>query len=152
MVLVESSREIVTGQDESAMVDVVVVGAGLSGLSAAIALHEVGLSVLVLEAKDRIGGKTYSVSNGAEGVVELGAAWINDTNQSRMAALARQFGLTTHVQNVQGDVVMEDIDGGVQRFEYGTSPKVCRMCMAWGTFFTDDHFCRKELKRVAWKT
>ncbi|KAH6716391.1 hypothetical protein BKA61DRAFT_603064 [Leptodontidium sp. MPI-SDFR-AT-0119] len=64
----------VTLQESNADVDVVVVGAGLSGLSAAVAIYEAGLTVLVLEAKDRVGGKTYSVSNGDKGVVELGAA------------------------------------------------------------------------------
>jgi hypothetical protein len=61
---------------------VVVIGAGLSGLEAARNIHKSGLSVLVLEAKDRIGGKIRSVSNDGNGFVEHGAAWINDTNQS----------------------------------------------------------------------
>jgi len=60
--------------------DVVVIGAGLSGLEAARNIHRAGLSVLVLEAKDRIGGKERSVSNDGNGFIELGAAWINDTN------------------------------------------------------------------------
>ena len=41
--------------------DVVVIGTGLSGLEAARNIHKSGLSVLVLEAKDRIGGKTRIV-------------------------------------------------------------------------------------------
>lgn len=121
MVLVASSREIVTGQDENTEVDVVVVGAGLSGLSAAVALHEAGLSVLVLEAKDRIGGKTYSVSNGDKGVVELGAAWINDTNQSQMWALAQKYKLETIVQRAEGLDCIQDTDGKVRTKPYGSS-------------------------------
>ncbi len=64
--------------------DVVVIGAGLSGSEAARNIHRAGLSVLVLEAKDRIGGKARSISNDGNGFIELGTAWINNTNQSEI--------------------------------------------------------------------
>jgi monoamine oxidase len=51
--------------------DVVVIGAGLSDLEAARKIHRAGHSVLVLEAKDRIGGKARSVSNDGNGFIEL---------------------------------------------------------------------------------
>ena len=58
-------------------VDVVVVGAGYAGVTAARDLSDRGLSVLVLEAGDRIGGRTYSRKfNGREELVELGGGWI----------------------------------------------------------------------------
>lgn len=105
--------------------DVIVIGAGLSGLQAALTAHSAGLSVLVLEARDRVGGKTWSVPLASgRGCVELGAAWINDTNQRRMWAYAQKFGLEMQKQNVEGDGVMEDIDGSVSRFPYGQTPKV----------------------------
>ena len=64
-------------------VDVVVVGAGLSGLKAACDMQRVGLSFLVVEARDRVGGKTWTVDPLGDGkCVDLGAAWINDSNQS----------------------------------------------------------------------
>lgn len=74
-------------------VDVVVVGAGLSGLRAAVDIQNSGLSCVVLEAMDRVGGKTLSVmsSPGSDAVSDLGAAWINDTNQSRMYAMALKY-------------------------------------------------------------
>ncbi|PVH87523.1 FAD/NAD(P)-binding domain-containing protein [Cadophora sp. DSE1049] len=102
-------------------VDVVAVGAGLSGLSAAVALHEAGLTVMVLEAKDRVGGKTYSVSNGEKGVVELGAAWINDTNQSEMWALAQRYGFETVVQRAEGLDCVQGSDGSVKTQPYGVA-------------------------------
>ncbi|KAH7410919.1 hypothetical protein BKA64DRAFT_772306 [Cadophora sp. MPI-SDFR-AT-0126] len=108
-----------TMQESSSEVDVVVVGAGLSGLSAAVALHEAGMSVMILEAKDRIGGKTYSVSNGDKGVVELGAAWINDTNQSEMWALAQRYGFETVVQRAEGLDCVQSGDGSVKTQPYG---------------------------------
>jgi len=104
--------------------DVIVIGAGLSGLTAAAALHEAGVKVLVLEARDRVGGKTWSHElNG--GIVDMGAAWMNDTNQSRVYALVKRFGLETIVQNTEGGVVMHDLDGGSHVFGYGAVPVVC---------------------------
>jgi monoamine oxidase len=106
-------------------VDVVVVGAGISGLQAAYDIQKAGLSYIVLEARDRVGGKTLSVDPLGEGkVVDLGAAWINSTNQSRMFAMTKEFGLKTVVQNTVGDVVMYDLDGSVSSFPYGGLPKV----------------------------
>ncbi len=69
-----------------AHVDVVVIGAGLSGLSAARQLRRRGASVVVLEARDRVGGKMHTVS--LEGcAVDLGAHWVAPT-QRRVLALA----------------------------------------------------------------
>ncbi|KAJ3960124.1 hypothetical protein N0V92_003228 [Colletotrichum tropicale] len=53
-------------------VDVVIVGAGLSGLRAADDIHKSSLPYVAWEAMDRVGGKTL--------VVDVGAAWINDTS------------------------------------------------------------------------
>lgn len=84
-------------------VDVVVVGAGLSGLQAATDLQKAGLSFVVLEAKDRVGGKTQSVRmDRGNGVLDVGAAWINDTTHPKMSALYRKFGCEPLVQRTQG--------------------------------------------------
>ncbi|KAJ9612176.1 hypothetical protein H2200_003773 [Cladophialophora chaetospira] len=104
--------------------DVVVVGAGLSGLQAALTFDREGLSYLVLEARDRLGGRTLtSQSNAGSAKAELGAAWINDTNQSRMWELAQDLGLHTYVQNTKGDVVVQDFEGKLVTFPYGEAPK-----------------------------
>jgi monoamine oxidase len=73
------------------MVDVVVVGAGLSGLTAARRLSEAGVDVQLLEARDRVGGKMHSVRIGGQ-MVDLGAHWVGPT-QTRVHALARELGL-----------------------------------------------------------
>jgi monoamine oxidase len=64
--------------------DVVVIGAGLAGLACARALKAGGLEVVVLEARDRLGGRVHSVD--VDGVdVELGAQWVHDDAASHPA-------------------------------------------------------------------
>ncbi|PPJ54775.1 hypothetical protein CBER1_04047 [Cercospora berteroae] len=105
-------------QHATERVDVVVVGAGLSGLQAAVDLHKAGKTVKVLEARDRVGGKTWSRS--AQGsVCDVGAAWINDTNQSKMYALARKYGLELITQNTDGSIVCDQGIGNHKSHPYG---------------------------------
>ena len=107
-------------------VDVVVVGAGLSGLRAAVDIQKAGLSCVVLEANDRVGGKTLSLPAFSEGhgVVDVGAAWINDTNQSHMYAMAQKYDINLEVQRVEGLNLSLKADGSVAKTPYG-HPGVC---------------------------
>jgi monoamine oxidase len=103
--------------------DVVVIGAGLSGLTAAHNLQKEGYSCLVVEARDRVGGKTYSVDPlGEDKFVDVGAAWINDTNQAHIHALAKFLGLSMVTQNTNGNVIQEDLNGDTSTFAYGSVP------------------------------
>ena len=75
--------------------DVVVIGAGFAGLTAARQLVAAGRSVVVLEARDRVGGRVLNASIGGGEVVEVGGQWIGPT-QDRIAALARELGVSTY--------------------------------------------------------
>ncbi|WP_431915818.1 flavin monoamine oxidase family protein [Micromonospora wenchangensis] len=80
---------------------VAVVGAGFSGLAAAAALCRGGARVVVLEARERVGGRvaTRRLADGT--ALDLGAQWIGPT-QDRMAALVAEHGLTTFPSAAHG--------------------------------------------------
>jgi len=109
--------------DES--IDVVIIGAGLAGLTAARDIHKTGLSCLILEARDRVGGKTWSQAlPDNKGTVDLGAAWINDVNQTQVYALAKEYNAEFIEQNTSGDCAIQNAEGGIERFAYGELPPV----------------------------
>jgi monoamine oxidase len=71
----------------------VVVGAGLAGLSAALTVHEAGLDVLVLEARQRVGGRVHTIRGFPGGQYAEGGAELIDLDHSLMAAYMQRFGL-----------------------------------------------------------
>ena len=91
--------------------DVVVVGAGLSGLAAARAIKAKGKSVLVLEARKRVGGRTLNHQIGGGKVIEVGGEWIGPT-QNRLAALAKELGVATFKTYDKGNYIY--FKGGVK--------------------------------------
>jgi monoamine oxidase len=86
-------------------VDVVVVGAGLAGLAAAADLVARGHSVTVLEARDRVGGRTLNAALGKGRVVEVGGQWVGPT-QDRLLARARKLGIKTFATYNEGQTLL----------------------------------------------
>ncbi|MGN8049085.1 flavin monoamine oxidase family protein [Curtobacterium sp. 22159] len=74
--------------------DVVVIGAGVAGLTAARLLTDAGRRVVVLEARDRIGGRVHTDRSDGH-AVDLGASWIHGIDGSAVADAARAFGMRT---------------------------------------------------------
>jgi monoamine oxidase len=101
--------------------DLVVIGAGLAGLSAARAAATAGASVVVVEARDRVGGRVLGEDIGGGNVVEVGAQWIGPT-QDRLAALAATLGVETFPTYGEGENVIEY--GGRLRRYRGTIPRI----------------------------
>lgn len=77
---------------------VVVIGAGLSGLTAARELHRRGIDVLVVEAADRVGGRAMSETTALGSRVDLGGQWIGHDHH-RLAALADELGATRYAMH-----------------------------------------------------
>ena len=101
-------------------VDVVVVGAGLSGLSAARLLKAAGLKVKVVEARDRVGGRTLTQRDPISGrCTDLGGAYIGPT-QRNVVRLAEELGVELFKIYDEGKTVLRY--KGVWRMYEGTVP------------------------------
>src|SRR6478735_3094628 len=84
--------------------EVIVIGAGMSGLIAARDLHRRGIDVLVLEAADRIGGRAMSQTTALGSRVDLGGQWLGHDHH-RLTALAAELGaskFTMHTGTMPG--------------------------------------------------
>ncbi|KAF5655027.1 FMS1 involved in the biosynthesis of pantothenic acid [Fusarium sp. NRRL 25303] len=98
-------RAVITGADEKARMrgdnplpsleppkKVIVVGAGISGLRAASVLRRHGLDVVIVEARDRIGGRICASSQPGK-TRDLGAAWMHETSQNKLTKLIPKLGV-----------------------------------------------------------
>jgi monoamine oxidase len=73
-------------------VDVAIIGAGAAGLGAAHALHGSGLSVIVLEARDRVGGRAHTIMAAPGIPFDLGCAWLHSADKNAFVGIARKLG------------------------------------------------------------
>ncbi|MQA72959.1 MAG: FAD-dependent oxidoreductase [Solirubrobacterales bacterium] len=99
---------------EARETEVVVVGAGLAGLAAARELRRSGRDVIVLEARDRVGGRTLNEPIGDGKVLEIGAQWVGPT-QDRILGLIDELGLETFPTHAAGASIFERRGRGAGR-------------------------------------
>ena len=89
--LLLSSLPSVEAKDNAAMSSkkrIIVIGAGLAGLAAAKTLQAQGHEVLVLEARDRIGGRIWTSTKWPDMPLDLGATWIHGVKGNFLTSLA----------------------------------------------------------------
>ncbi len=101
--------------------DVIVAGAGLAGLVAARDLDRGGATVIVLEARDRVGGRLLNGELPGDEVIELGGQWIGPA-QKRVGALADELGVGTFPTFDRGESILE-LGGKTRRYS-GTIPRL----------------------------
>jgi monoamine oxidase len=106
--------------------DVIVVGAGLAGLTAARKIRAAGRSVLLMEAQNRVGGRTLSEDIGGGQIADLGGTFIGPT-QDHIAALVKELGINTFPTYNTGNNVFIRSDGRRETFAsntpvFGTAP------------------------------
>jgi monoamine oxidase len=93
---------------------VLVLGAGMAGLGAAARLAKGGAAVTVIEARDRIGGRTHTSHLWPDLPVDMGASWIHGTKGNPVTRLARKVGLnitpTTYDRSVTFDQAGQHVD------------------------------------------
>ena len=105
-------------------IETVVVGAGLAGLCAARDLLDAGRQVVLLEARDRVGGRTYSVPFEAAGLtVDLGAEWVDpDQHQAMMHELAR-YGID--LEDTTSQTPLEPLSPGTEAGSWDSIVRIC---------------------------
>ena len=119
-------------------VDLAVVGAGLSGLSAARALADAGREVVVLEARERVGGRLLNATLGDGVTVDLGGQWVG-SDHGRVQRLAGELGIEIFPQHGGGRNLLDV--GGKRRLYRGTIPRLGPRVL-WDIFVARRRFDR----------
>ncbi|WP_174187428.1 flavin monoamine oxidase family protein [Nocardia barduliensis] len=131
-------------------VDFCVIGGGFAGLTAALRLKQMGRSVALLEARDRLGGRTFTEIRDDGSWIDRGGAWIGP-GQDRIQALMTEFGVTSYKQYTDGEAMMV-VDGKQHRYT-GTIPWTMSpwAAMNLGAVFLElGHMCKSVPLEAPW--
>ena len=118
-----SGQEVIDVADAKEVV--AVLGAGVAGLAAARALHDAGYSVVIFEARDRIGGRVATVRADTWPIpVELGSSWVHDIEASDLAETLSNLDINTAAFDYDndttlfaGDVTQDSLDSATDAIE-----------------------------------
>ncbi|MEO9013157.1 MAG: NAD(P)/FAD-dependent oxidoreductase, partial [Ginsengibacter sp.] len=101
-------------------VRVVIIGAGFAGLAAAYKLHKEGISFIILESRNRIGGRVFSHKISDQLVIELGGEWVGNSH-TRMQELCGEMNLTLENNQFETNLIYKNEFSPAGKWDY--SPK-----------------------------
>ena len=110
LLFVVCAQTLVTAE-ESEYHDIIVIGAGMAGIASANQLNENGYDVIVLEARDRIGGRMLTDRAYAGYNLDVGASWIHGTKDNPIAELAEKYGIKMVPFDDEESVIFYDENG-----------------------------------------
>ena len=90
--------------------DVVIIGAGAAGMAAGLQLQKKGVSFVIVEAADRVGGRAYTESHSFGQPVDIGCSWISGSNNNVFAGYGKRGGFTL-VDHTSAGSTLFDLDG-----------------------------------------
>ncbi len=100
-------------------IDVAIIGAGAAGLGAANALKDSGLSVIVLEARERLGGRAWTVQAGSDVVFDVGCGWLHSADKNPFVAIAAQLNFEVDRSLPPwGERAFGDVFPQIERYEF----------------------------------
>lgn len=102
--------------------DVCVVGAGYAGLTAARRLTQGGRSVIVVEARDRVGGRVWTRRSTNGAALDMGGTFVG-AEQDRIYALAKEMGVSTYPTHAKGDSILAG-GGKLRRYPSNKTPRI----------------------------
>ena len=129
--------------------DVIVIGAGLAGLTAARELAAAGYDVTVLEARDRVGGRVLNHTMAGGHVVDVGGQFVGPA-QRHILGLASELGVATHPIFTGGRAVLEIGEG---RHDYRAVPRLnpVQLADAGRAVFSLDRMARRVPVQAPWR-
>ncbi|MEM7348771.1 MAG: FAD-dependent oxidoreductase [Chloroflexota bacterium] len=103
---------------------ILIVGAGMAGISAARTLHDAGHTVIVLEGRDRVGGRVWTSRHWADTTLDMGASWIHGERGNPLTAIADEIDAPRKATNsssfplydVEGTLAPDRVWGQIEQY------------------------------------